>query len=241
MTILAIGGLAVAWFGDGFLRDIALNLSFLFLGVLITVIYVDWAVSAHDAAKWEPFQGAADKHIRRISAEFTYWVEEEFNVDGPGPFMIPAWMMKTETGLWHLELIRNEDWLAHVRVVASGPAKHIKFETLQGNHQGLIRTLTRFRDQIERALVLYGRILTPVQLATAARLTEEIPPELWLLNATEHEGANFAPASLESVLLAAVTLIEDVNSRSDPRTIEVPWKDVPVPLGDSNTMDAATS
>jgi hypothetical protein len=241
MTVLAFGAIVVAWLSDGFLRDVALNFGFIFLGVLITVIYVDWAVSAHEAAKWEPFQGAADSHIRRIATEFAYWVEEAFNATGPGPFMVAAWKMRNETGLWHVELIQNDDWLLHLRVVASGPAKQINFETLQGNHAGLINTLTAFHDHLGQVLVMYGRILTPVQLATAAKLIEEIPPEAWLLGATQTEGANFASANLETILLRALALIEDVNSRSDPKEIELPWKEQPQPASSDSMGEAADS
>lgn len=229
MTVLAVVAFGVTLVWDGLLRDVALNFAFLFLGALITVVYVDRAVSTHEAAKWEPFQGASDGHIRRIATEFTYWIEEAFNLAGPGPFMVPAWMMRNETGMWYLELARNDDWLPHLRAVATGPAKHITFETLKGDHESLINALTAFHCQMERALLLYGRILTPVQLATAARLIEEIPPEVWLLNATRHEGANFVPANLEDILLRSVALIEDTNSRSNPRSIEPPWKEVPLP------------
>ena len=225
---LILAAATVAWYYDGFMRDLAADVALLLLGALVTVFFVDWAVAAHESARWEPFQGAADSQVRRMAAECAYAVEQAFNTHGPGAFMVPAWKMKSETGLWHLELVRDDAWLAHVRATADGAVKHITFDKLRGDHEGLINALLAFREQMHSAMVLYGRILTPLQLANAARLVEEIPPEVWLLGATQHEGANHPPANLQVIVHRALALIEDVNSRNDPKLVELPWLEAPV-------------
>lgn len=225
MTVLSAAALGVAWLTSGLWQELAINLCFLFLGALITVIYVDWAVNKHEQSRWAPFQGAADNHVRRVTAAFLYQVGEIFDTDTPSRFQIPAWKSKNETRLWHLELVRDDEWYAFIRKIATGRARRVGFDVLHGDHKPLISYLESFSAELERTLLMYGRILTPIQLATAARLIEEIPSETWLLHATQHEGANFVSANLEGIMLGALDLIKDVNSRNDPRSIDLPWRE----------------
>lgn len=224
MALLATVSLWSASILDGFRRDLLVNLAFLFLGVLITVLYVDRAVSIHEASKWTPFQGTVDGRIRKASTQFAYRVEQAWHRTGPSPFMVAAWKEKSEPGLWHLELCGNDAWLESVRAIADGPARSVRFVDFQGDHQRLIGALESFLSESERALIMYGRILTPLQQSVLAQLVEEIPPETWLLRATQHPGANHPPANLGGILYHALALIEDANSRHDPREIILPWK-----------------
>lgn len=223
MAMLSAFVLYNAQFFDGYTHELLVNLGFLFLGVLLTVLYVDTAVAKHEEARWKPFQGAADEHIRRVSAQFAHRVEQSWNRHGPGPFMVPAWKEKNETRLWHIDLCRDKDWLRHVREVAAGPAQRIQYQDFKGQHQGFIDLLADLHREMERSLIMYGRILTPLQQATAAHLIQEIPNEIWLLRATQNPEPLHSPANLGTTLLHTLTLVEDVNSRRDPNDVVLPW------------------
>ena len=126
MVLLAAVAFVIAVSSGGLVRDIAIDSAFMFTGVLVTVLYVDWALNKHEAERWEPFQGTADEHIRRAAAQFAHRVAEAFETNGPGPFQVPAWKGKNEIALWHLELVRNDEWFEYVRKSAVRNAARIR-------------------------------------------------------------------------------------------------------------------
>ncbi len=213
ITVLALGG---SYFARGWWQDVLLSLGFLALGVLLTVLYVNWAVKHHEDQRWAQPRAIAAIRIRRAASNFVGDVAGVLRLDpGDSRFFVPAWYQRVDPLDWNRERYNNPKWIAFVRqevIPATPQLEHVRDP---GDIDWLIKSLELYRERIRENLSLLQGYLNPSQVEHLSAILDRISVQLHWLNVRRKGNPDYFGPQLTELVERSLALIEESNRNPD--------------------------
>lgn len=179
MGVLGVAALAVSTSVDGWFQNATLNLGSLALGVLITVLYVDWAVDRHEDERWTKPRAIAAIRLRRSATGFVSTVVDIQRLDEMNErFFVPAWHFRVDPLDFQRELFNNPKWIKFVNEEVLPATKHLEGINDSNDIDWLTGSLQLYRDRIREDLALLQGYLSPTQVEHLSAILDRIPVEL---------------------------------------------------------------
>lgn len=213
ITVVALGG---SYFATDWWQDVLLNLGFLALGVLLTVLYVDWAVDHHEDQRWAQPRAIAAIRIRRAASNFVVAVAGVLRLDPfDSRFFVPAWHERVDPLDSNRERYNNPKWIAFVReeVIPTTP----QLENVQdvSDIDWLIGSLEQYRERIREDLSLLQGYLSPTQVENLSAILDRVSVQLHWLSVRRNGNPDFLGPQLTELVERSLALIEESNRNPD--------------------------
>ena len=201
---------------SGWLQDTMLNLGFLALGTLITIVYVNWAVSHHEEQRWAKPRAIAMIRIRRSATQFIAGIVSILQFDPLDTrFFVPAWHFRVDPLDFQRELFNNPVWIEFVRGEVLPATKKLESIQEHGDIDRLIESLQLYRDRIRENLALSQGYLSPRQVENLSAILDRIPVELRALDIRNNGNPLHFGPDLTDIVTRSLDLIEESNRNPD--------------------------
>lgn len=216
MGILGVTALAISASLSGWFQDATLNLGFLALGVWITVLYVDWAVTRHENQRWTKPRAIAAIRLRRSATRFVSTVVDILRLDEMNVrFFVPAWHSRVDPLDFQRELFNNPRWIEFVNDEVIPVTKHLEDISDPNDIDWLMGSLQLYRDRIREDLSLLQGYLSPRQVENVSAILDRIPVELRALDIRKNGNPDHFGPDLTDIVKRSLEIIEESNKNQD--------------------------
>jgi len=186
LTLVTPAGLAsgplliLSYFTTGWTSDFTMNAGFLFVGILVAALYVDWAVKRYEERQWVKPRSIALIRIRRSATRFVNTVSLHLtgeNKEQALRFQPVGWKQRADPLNYQRELYSNPEWIAFVRHIVIPHSIHIGEEDDPETLGWLIKSVEHYFVSIKEHMTLFASYLGPTQIDNLAALMDRIPLE----------------------------------------------------------------
>lgn len=212
MILLAAITLAASPFASGWEQDFLLNLGFLALGVLLTVIYVDWALDRHEEQRWAMPRAIAAIRIRRAATSFVYSLALGLGFDPTDPrLFIPGWHERLDPLDANRQLHTNPEWIRLVREEVIPATRDPNIVPTTDNLGHLMQALDSYEKRIRESLALLQGYLSPSQVEHVSAILDRIPVERHRVDVLRYGNENYPGPEFTDLVERSLALIEESN------------------------------
>jgi hypothetical protein len=216
MGLLASIPLVASQFVSGWEQDFLLNLGFLALGVLLTVIYVDWALERHEHRRWAMPRAIAAIRIRRAATSFIYSTTLALGFDALDPrLFIAGWHQRIDPLDANRQLHTNPKWIQLVREDVIPVSRKTNNALDPDDVRQIVTALDLYEKRIRELLALLQGYLSPSQVEHLSSILDRIPVERHRANVLEYGNENYPGPELANLIERSLALIEESNRNDD--------------------------
>jgi hypothetical protein len=235
LALLMCAGCVVALWGSrrttGWWEGVLVDVGTTFLGVLVTVFFVEWLIEQHDRARWGPLSRQANLRLRTVATNLILAIERHHpNHEKDPEFLVPAWAFRVDSRNYLWRLYDNPRWIDHIRtqVLPDGGqvVDNMTPDALDSLHGWLDITDKALRE----AISLYGPVLSPSQLDTMTALIDLIPGEQRVVASFKVRLPTFPRPWVERYLELALALVE-----ASPAKVPENWRPKSIPASKIKT------